>query len=90
MQLAKVDCTWTEFACYIFVLFTSSILRLSPRVLMYGNDMRKRKDGEEAHVSCSQKEAKILKLRCPRPRPIDSPIARILFSHKTEVSYEKK
>ena len=73
MQLAKVDCTWTEFPCYVFVLLTSLILRLSPHVLKYGNDMRKRKDGGEAHVSCSQKEDKILKLCCPRPRPIHSP-----------------
>ena len=73
MQLAKVNCTWTEFACYVFVLLTSSILRLSPHVLMYGNDMRNRKDGGEAHGSCSQQETKLLKLRCPRPRPIDSP-----------------
>ena len=55
MQLARVDCTWTEFACYVFVLLTSSILRLSPHVLMYGNDMRKRQDGGEVHVSCSLK-----------------------------------
>ena len=62
-----------EFLCYVFVLLTFSILRLSPHTLMYGKDMRKKKDGGEAHVSCSQQEAKILKLRCPRPRPIDSP-----------------
>ena len=73
MQLAKADCTWTEFSCYAFVLLTSSILRLCPHVLMYGNDIRKRKDSGEARVSCSQQEAKILKLRCPRPRPVDSP-----------------
>ena len=62
MQLAKVHCIcWTELACYVSMLLTSSFLRLSPHVLMYGNDMRKRKDGGEAHVSCNQKEAKILK-----------------------------
>ena len=70
MQLAKVDCTWIEFSCYVFVLLTSSILRLSAHVLMYDNDMKKRKDSGEAHVSYSQQEANILKLRCPRPRHI--------------------
>ena len=70
MQLAKFDCTWIEFACYVFALLKSSILRLSAHVLMHDNDTRKRKDSGEAHVSCSQQEAKILKLRCPRPRPI--------------------
>ena len=70
MQLAKVDCTWVEFSCYIFVFLTSSILILSAHVLMYDNDMRKRKASGETHVSYSQQEAKILKLRCPTPRPI--------------------
>ena len=73
MQLAEVNCTWTKFLYYVFVLLTSSVLRLSPHVPMYGNDMKKRKDGGEGHVSCIQQEAKIFKLRCSRLRPIDSP-----------------
>ena len=86
MELAKVECTWTEFVCYVFVLLTSSIRRLTPHVLMYGNDMRKRKNGGEAHVSCSQQEAKILKLRCPRPS-LGLLIRQDLFSLKTELKH---
>ena len=70
MQPAKIDYTWIEFACYVFVLLTSSVLTLSAHVLMYDNDMRKRKDSGEAHVSYSQQESKTLKLHCPKPRPI--------------------